>query len=206
MLVDQSVPLAYSGAESHSLGAADSFADLDLSMATNTSIIMDSVSPTYPGANRRRCHRLTILPPCIVDDARASLPDHAGWAGTFGADHSMALKPTIELSQSAALADFPDLVSGPQSYRRPRSLSGASPASDRSYRSSQKGHRKDTDPEWGHGRSMDPPFDIPEELRVHEAVIGPEKEEGSWVLMFRKLNGLDGGWDLQTVYVPALTG
>ncbi|KAK1825853.1 hypothetical protein QBC39DRAFT_270161 [Podospora conica] len=50
-------------------------------------------------------------------------------------------------------------------------------------------------------RSADAPYDVPERFRVHEAVIGSEKEDGSWVMMFRKLGGLDGGWDVRTEWV-----
>ncbi|KAK0711318.1 hypothetical protein B0H67DRAFT_602120 [Lasiosphaeris hirsuta] len=50
-------------------------------------------------------------------------------------------------------------------------------------------------------RSGDAPFDVPEHFRVHDAIIGPEKEDGSWVMMFRKLGGLHADWDVQTDYV-----
>lgn len=50
-------------------------------------------------------------------------------------------------------------------------------------------------------RSADAPFDVPERYRVHEAIIGSEKEDGSWVMMFRKLGGLEGGWDVRTEWV-----
>lgn len=48
-------------------------------------------------------------------------------------------------------------------------------------------------------RSGDAPYDVPEKYRVHESVIGPGKEDGSsWVMMFRKLGGLDAEWDVLT--------
>lgn len=50
-------------------------------------------------------------------------------------------------------------------------------------------------------RSADAPFDVPERYRVHEAIIGSEKEDGSWVMMFRKLGGLEAGWDVRTEWV-----
>jgi hypothetical protein len=51
-------------------------------------------------------------------------------------------------------------------------------------------------------RSADAPFDVPERFRVHESIIGPDKEDGtSWVMMFRKLGGLDAEWDVLTEYV-----
>jgi hypothetical protein len=51
-------------------------------------------------------------------------------------------------------------------------------------------------------RSPDAPFDVPERFRVHESVIGPDKEDGtSWVMLFRKLGGLDAEWDVLTEYV-----
>jgi hypothetical protein len=51
-------------------------------------------------------------------------------------------------------------------------------------------------------RSADAPFDVPERFRVHESIIGPDREDGtSWVMMFRKLGGLDAEWDVSTEYV-----
>lgn len=46
------------------------------------------------------------------------------------------------------------------------------------------------------------PFGLPEELRVHDAIIGPEREDGSWVAVFRKLHGVDADWDVQQDWVP----
>lgn len=46
------------------------------------------------------------------------------------------------------------------------------------------------------------PFGLPEEFRVHDAIIGPEKEDGSWVAIFRKLHGVDANWDVQHDWVP----
>lgn len=51
---------------------------------------------------------------------------------------------------------------------------------------------------------MEAPFGLPEELRVHDAIIGPERENGSWVAVFRKLHGVDADWDVQHDWV--LTG
>lgn len=51
-------------------------------------------------------------------------------------------------------------------------------------------------------RSSDAPFDVPERFRVHESIIGPDKEDGpSWVMMFRKLGGLEADWDVSLEYV-----
>ena len=50
-------------------------------------------------------------------------------------------------------------------------------------------------------RSSDAPFDVPERFRVRESIIGPDKDDGLWVMMFRKLGGLDATWDVQTEYV-----
>lgn len=51
-------------------------------------------------------------------------------------------------------------------------------------------------------RSADAPYDVPERYRVHESIIGPDKEDGSsWVMMFRKLGGLNAEWDVLTEYV-----
>ena len=51
-------------------------------------------------------------------------------------------------------------------------------------------------------RSPDAPFDVPERFRVHESIIGPDKEDGtSRVMLFRKLGGLDAEWDVLTEYV-----
>lgn len=48
------------------------------------------------------------------------------------------------------------------------------------------------------------PFGLPEELRVHDAIIGPEREDGSWVAVFRKLHGVDAGWDVQHDWVSTM--
>lgn len=45
------------------------------------------------------------------------------------------------------------------------------------------------------------PFGLPEELRVHDAIIGPEREDGTWVAVFRKLHGVDEDWDVQNDWV-----
>jgi hypothetical protein len=50
-------------------------------------------------------------------------------------------------------------------------------------------------------RSSDAPFDVPERFRVQEAIIGPDKEDGIWVMMFRKLEGRRGDWDVHSEYV-----
>lgn len=40
-------------------------------------------------------------------------------------------------------------------------------------------------------------YDVFERYRVRESIFGLEKEDGSsWVMMFRKLGGLDGEWDV----------
>lgn len=48
------------------------------------------------------------------------------------------------------------------------------------------------------------PFGLPEELRVHDAIIGPEREDGSWVAVFRKLHGVDAEWDVQHDWVATV--
>ncbi|KAK3295848.1 uncharacterized protein B0H64DRAFT_321598 [Chaetomium fimeti] len=51
-------------------------------------------------------------------------------------------------------------------------------------------------------RSADAPYDVPERFRVRESIIGPDKEDGtSWVMLFRKLGGLNAEWDVSTEYV-----
>ncbi len=51
-------------------------------------------------------------------------------------------------------------------------------------------------------RSPDAPFDVPERFRVHESIIGPDKEDGtSWVMLFGKLGGGGGEWDVLTEWV-----
>ncbi|KAM7222398.1 hypothetical protein V8F06_002176 [Rhypophila decipiens] len=51
----------------------------------------------------------------------------------------------------------------------------------------------------------EPPFDIPENMRVHVALIENEKEDGgSWVETFRRLDGPDANWTVQKQYVPVL--
>ena len=52
--------------------------------------------------------------------------------------------------------------------------------------------------------SREAPFDLPEHARVHDVIIGPEKEDGSWILMFRKLQGLEADWDVTTDYVAVV--
>jgi hypothetical protein len=54
-------------------------------------------------------------------------------------------------------------------------------------------------------RSMEAPFNVPETMRVHDVIIASERDDGSWVLMFRKPEGLQGRWDVQTIHVPALS-
>ncbi|KAK4456057.1 hypothetical protein QBC34DRAFT_287340 [Podospora aff. communis PSN243] len=53
----------------------------------------------------------------------------------------------------------------------------------------------------GLGRSADAPFDVPERFRVQEAIIGPDKDDGLWVMMFRKLAGRGGDWDVTSEYI-----
>ncbi|KAK0623315.1 hypothetical protein B0T14DRAFT_425525 [Immersiella caudata] len=53
----------------------------------------------------------------------------------------------------------------------------------------------------GLGRSGDAPFDVPERFRVQEAIIGPDKDDGLWVMMFRKLGGRGGDWDVTSEYI-----
>lgn len=48
------------------------------------------------------------------------------------------------------------------------------------------------------GLITEAPFGLAEELRVHDAIIGRESEDGSWVVVFRKLHGADADWDVQT--------
>lgn len=48
---------------------------------------------------------------------------------------------------------------------------------------------------------LEPPFGLPEEMRVHDAIIGPEKEDGTWVAVFRKLHGVDEDWDVRNDWV-----
>lgn len=51
------------------------------------------------------------------------------------------------------------------------------------------------------GLITEAPFGLAEELRVHDAIIGREREDGSWVVVFRKLHGADADWDVQTDWV-----
>ncbi|KAK0646519.1 hypothetical protein B0T16DRAFT_328915 [Cercophora newfieldiana] len=53
----------------------------------------------------------------------------------------------------------------------------------------------------GLGRSADAPFDVPEQFRVQEAIIGPDKEDGICVMLFRKLGGRGSDWDVTSEYV-----
>lgn len=48
------------------------------------------------------------------------------------------------------------------------------------------------------------PFGLPEELRVHDAMIGPETEDGTWVAVFRKLHGVGAEWDVQNDWVATI--
>lgn len=51
---------------------------------------------------------------------------------------------------------------------------------------------------------LEPPFGLPEEMRVHDAIIGPEREDGTWVAVFRKLHGVDEDWDVQNDWVTTI--
>lgn len=51
---------------------------------------------------------------------------------------------------------------------------------------------------------MEPPFGLPEEMRVHDAIIGPEREDGTWVAIFRKLHGVDEDWDVQNDWITTI--
>lgn len=48
---------------------------------------------------------------------------------------------------------------------------------------------------------MEAPFGLKEEMRVHDAIVGPEREDGTWVAVFRKLHGADADWDVQDDWV-----
>lgn len=51
---------------------------------------------------------------------------------------------------------------------------------------------------------MEAPFGLPEEMRVHDAIVGPEREDGTWVAVFRKLHGVDADWDVQNDWVATV--
>jgi hypothetical protein len=49
--------------------------------------------------------------------------------------------------------------------------------------------------------SREAPFDLPEHVRVHDVIIGPEREGGSWIMLFRKLGGAGADWDVTTEFL-----
>ncbi|KAI6522832.1 hypothetical protein MCOR08_006067 [Pyricularia oryzae] len=51
--------------------------------------------------------------------------------------------------------------------------------------------------------SLEAPFDIPEHMRVHDVIINPERDDGSWLTVFRKLHGPAAEWDVATELVVA---
>ncbi|TLD32831.1 hypothetical protein PspLS_00399, partial [Pyricularia sp. CBS 133598] len=51
--------------------------------------------------------------------------------------------------------------------------------------------------------SLEAPFDIPEHMRVHDVIINPEKDDGSWLTVFRKLHGPAAEWDVATELIVA---
>ncbi|TLD05093.1 uncharacterized protein PgNI_09934 [Pyricularia grisea] len=54
-----------------------------------------------------------------------------------------------------------------------------------------------------HFGSLQAPFDIPEHMRVHDVIINPEKDDGSWLTVFRKLHGPAAEWDVATELIVA---
>lgn len=52
-------------------------------------------------------------------------------------------------------------------------------------------------------RSTEAPFDVPEQARVHTAMIGPEEAKGRWVTLFQKLQGLEGAWEVRVEFVAS---
>lgn len=65
----------------------------------------------------------------------------------------------------------------------------------------QQQHQHPTNSTLPSGLITEAPFGLAEELRVHDAIIGREREDGSWVAVFRKLHGADADWDVQTDWV-----
>ncbi|TLS23308.1 uncharacterized protein PpBr36_05891, partial [Pyricularia pennisetigena] len=51
--------------------------------------------------------------------------------------------------------------------------------------------------------SLEAPFDIPEHMRVHDVIINLEKDDGSWLTVFRKLHGPAAEWDVVTELIVA---
>ncbi|KAL8388500.1 hypothetical protein RB595_009205 [Gaeumannomyces hyphopodioides] len=52
--------------------------------------------------------------------------------------------------------------------------------------------------------SMEAPFDIPEHIRVHDVIISPEKADGSWLTVFRRLRGPAQDWDVHTEFISLM--
>ncbi|KAK3692569.1 hypothetical protein B0T22DRAFT_447570 [Podospora appendiculata] len=106
--------------------------------------------------------------------------------------------PGIILEPPTPMEEDPTVLGLPSGFHA-RRTSGASPSVSGS--GSASGSRSSCSSVDLTEQRVNAPFDVPEHFRVHEAIIGPDKEDGSWVMMFRKLNGLDREWDVQTDYV-----
>ncbi|KAK3333966.1 hypothetical protein B0T19DRAFT_142446 [Cercophora scortea] len=108
--------------------------------------------------------------------------------------------PGIILEPPTPMDEDPAVLSHTSSFHA-RRTSGASPSASASASGSASGSRSSYSSIDLTEQRVNAPFDVPEHFRVHEAIIGPDKEDGSWVMMFRKLHGLDREWDVQTNYV-----
>ncbi len=155
---------------------------------------------------------LDMPPP--VDPALLAAAEAASSPGSLsGAASSFTPydDPRARATESAMLFD-PGLLLPPQpamSSRQPASARSKPPSSPSpslllTSPSPSPGNRELVHAHAQQQQSTEPPFDLLEHLRIHDTIIGPEKGDGSWVTVFRKLNGLDGDWDVQTSFVRAL--
>jgi len=126
-------------------------------------------------------------------DLELDPPPHTGHA-----DPGLLFDPTSITVRHTAAASSP----APPTKDATRRASGSAPSERGSSSGGTSDHHHGHRPLPAH--SAEAPFDLPEHLRVHDAILGPEKEDGSWVTVFRKLQGLDADWDVQTEYVRVL--
>ncbi|KAH8878870.1 hypothetical protein GQ53DRAFT_756400 [Thozetella sp. PMI_491] len=213
MPVDEAVAAAYSaaggaaaglGVGSDLVGAGD-FVGLGLEMPVDSNLVLDPISPEFSSSAPASIASFDDPSGLYIGEPTLAPTSQAHWPGSVRSTPTMHREPKAPARASQggrAGQHLGGSMSFPTAHQRMGSVSAAS---DASRQSSPRERKKTRDQDWLQSRNMDAPFDVPEELRVHDAVIGPEKDDGSWVLMFRKLDGLDGDWDLQAAYVPALT-
>lgn len=141
---------------------------------------------------------------------------HQEFMGHDNADHSSnsgsSELSSIDLEEQGRL--YQDMVrsySPPHQYRSPPPRPQQTPQQQQAYQQPSKSMPQasllGTAPPRQRSPTpsnlvMEAPFGLPEEMRVHDAIIGPEWEDGTWVAVFRKLHGVDADWDVQDDWAP----